>query len=150
MKVLSRFAMAILLAFAPSLQAADGLIALKSPFPAAETMSRFEDNAKQRGLIVFARVDHAAGAAKVGMTLRPTEVIIFGHPKGGTPFMQCAQTLGIDLPLKALVWEDEQGQVWLGYNDPLYLARRHGADNCPVAEPLGKLLSGLSQATVAR
>jgi uncharacterized protein (DUF302 family) len=150
MKALSSLAVAILLAVASPLQAADGLIASRSPYPAAETMNRFEDNAKQRGLIVFARIDHAAGAAKVGITLRPTEVIIFGHPKGGTPFMQCEQTVGIDLPLKALVWEDEQGQVWLGYNDPLYLARRHGADNCPVAEPLGKLLSGLSQATVGR
>ncbi len=150
MKTLWRFVVATLLAFATCAQAADGLVALKSPFSAMETMNRFEDNAKLRGLIIFARIDHAAGAAKVGMTLRPTELIIFGHPTGGTPFLRCAQTAGIDLPLKALVWEDDQGQVWLGYNDPAYLARRHGVDDCPAAENLRKTLAGLAEATVGR
>jgi uncharacterized protein (DUF302 family) len=112
-------------------------------------MNKFEVLAKERGLNVFARIDHAAGAAKIGKTLRPTEVIIFGNPKGGTPFMECAQTVGIDLPLKALVWEDASAQVWLGYNDPVYLAQRHGVVQCPVAEKLGKALSGLAQAAVA-
>ena len=145
-----RFVIAAVLGFSTISRAADGLIALKSPFPATETMNRFEDNARQRGLNIFARIDHAAGAAKAGMTLRPTEVIIFGHPKGGTPFMQCTQSVGIDLPLKALVWEDEQGQVWLAYNDPVYLARRHGVSECPVAENLRKALAGLAEATVGR
>ena len=130
--------------------AADGLVALKSPYPAKDTMNRFEENAKQRGLTVFARIDHAAGAAKVGKTLRPTEVLIFGNPQGGTPFMECAQSAGIDLPLKALVWEDAQGQVWLGYNDPAWLASRHAAADCPAAAMLGKALAGLSEATLAR
>ena len=107
--------------------AADGLIALKSPYSAKDTMTRLEDAVKQRGLNVFARIDHAAGAAKIGKTLRSTEVLIFGNPQGGTPLMECEQSLGIDLPLKALVWEDAAGQVWLGYNDPAYLAQRHGA-----------------------
>jgi uncharacterized protein (DUF302 family) len=130
--------------------AADGLVAVKSPYPAKETMNRFEDIAKQRGLNVFARIDHAAGAVKVGKTLRPTEVLIFGNPQGGTPFMECAQSVGIDLPLKALVWEDAQGQVWLGYNDPAWLGRRHEVASCPAVMGLSKALGGLSEAAVAR
>ena len=130
--------------------AADGLIAVKSPYGAEQTMSRFEDIAKQRGLTIFARVDHAAGAAKVGKTLRPAEVLVFGNPQGGTPLMECAQTAGIDLPLKVLVWQDAASQVWLGYNDPAYLAKRHGAPQCAAVEALGKALSGLAQAAVAR
>ena len=130
--------------------AADGLVALKSSYPAKETMNRFEENAKQRGLTVFARIDHTAGAAKVGKTLRPTEVLIFGNPQGGTPLMECAQSVGIDLPLKALVWEDAQGQVWLGYNDPAWLASRHAAADCPAAAMIAKALAGLSEATLAR
>ena len=130
--------------------AADGLMALKSPYPAKETMNRFEDNAKQRGLTIFARIDHAAGATRIGKTLRPTEVLIFGNPQGGTPLMECAQTMGIELPLKALVWEDAQGQVWLGYNDPAWLVTRHGAAECPAAQAVGKALAGLSETAVAR
>lgn len=90
-----------------------------------------------------------AGAAKVGKTLRPTEVLIFDNPQGGTPLMECARTAGIDLPLKALVWQDAQGQVWLGYNDPAHLAQRHGAAQCPAVGGLTKALSGLAAATVA-
>jgi uncharacterized protein (DUF302 family) len=76
-------------------------------------------------LITFLRVDHAAGAASVGMSLRPTELLVFGHPRGGTPLMQANQSAGIDLPVRALAWEDEAGQVWLGYSDADWLARRH-------------------------
>ena len=130
--------------------AADGLLAIKSSYPAKDTMNRFEDIAKQRGLNVFARIDHAAGAAKIGKTLRATEVLVFGNPQGGTPFMECEQSVGIDLPLKALVWEDAQGQVWLGYNDPAWLATRHGAAACPAAAAMGKALAGLAEAAVAR
>ena len=129
---------------------ADGLIAVKSPHAASETMNRFEVNAKQRGLNIFARIDHAAGAAKAGKSLRPTEVLIFGNPQGGTPFMECAQSAGIDLPLKVLVWEDAQGQVWLGYNDPAYLAQRQGVPQCPAVGALSKALAGLADASVAR
>ena len=129
--------------------AADGLIELKSPHTARETMNRFEASAQQKGHKVFARIDHAAGAASVNKTLRPTEVLIFGNPQGGTPLMECAQSMGIDLPLKALVWEDAQGQVWLGYNDPAWLARRHGVAACPAVEAVGKALSGVSAAAVA-
>ena len=142
----------VLLCFSASSAAfgADGLIAIKSPYAAKETMNRFEENAKERGLNVFARIDHAAGAAKIGKTLRPTEVLIFGNPQGGTPFMECAQSAGIDLPLKALVWEDASSQVWLGYNDPAFLAQRHGVPQCAAVDNLRKALAGLVEATVAR
>ena len=139
----------LLISFSPLAPAADGVIAVKSPHSAKETMNRLEGLAKQKGLNVFARIDHAAGAAKIGKTLRPTEVLIFGNPQGGTPFMECAQSAGIDLPLKALVWEDASGQVWLGYNDPVYLAHRHGAAQCPAVASLSKALSGLAGGTVA-
>jgi uncharacterized protein (DUF302 family) len=144
------FVLASLLTLSSAAFGADGLIAIKSPFAAKGTMDRFEEKAKQRGLKVFARIDHAAGAAKIGKTLRPTEVLIFGNPQGGTPFMECSQSVGIDLPLKALVWEDAQGQVWLGYNDPAFLAQRHGVAQCPAVTGLSKALSGLAEATVAR
>ncbi|MBI5891686.1 MAG: DUF302 domain-containing protein [Nitrosomonadales bacterium] len=149
MKLLSFIFAALLVSFSSLVLAADGLVAVKSPHSVSATMDRFEALAKQRGLAVFARIDHAAGAAKIGKALRPTEVIIFGNPQGGTPFMECAQTVGIDLPLKALVWEDASAQVWLGYNDPDYLAKRHDVAKCPVVENLRKALAGLAEASVA-
>jgi len=106
--------------------AEDGLISMSSGFGAKETMDRLEAEVKARGMTVFARVDHAAGAAEVGLQLRPTVVLIFGNAKAGTPLMQANQTIGIDLPLKALVFEDASGKVWLTYNDPHWLAGRHG------------------------
>ena len=129
--------------------AADGLMVVKSPHGAGETMDRLEAIVKERGLDVFARIDHAAGARKVGKSLRPTEVLIFGNPQGGTPFMECAQSVGIDLPLKALVWEDAAAEVWLGYNDPQYLAARHGVPDCGVAANLKQALAGIAAAAVA-
>jgi uncharacterized protein (DUF302 family) len=143
-------ALTALLALATPAFAADGLIAVKSSYNAKDTMTRVEEEVKQRGLTVFARIDHAAGAAKIGKTLRPTELLIFGNPQGGTPLMECAQSAGIDLPLKALVWEDTAGQVWVGYNDPAYLAKRHAAPQCPVVENMGKALGGIVDAALAR
>jgi uncharacterized protein (DUF302 family) len=135
---------------APTLAAAaDGLIAVRSPHAPAETGARLVEALKQRKLTLFARVDHAAGAATIGSTLRPTEVFIFGNPQGGTPFMACQQSVGIDLPLKALVWQDSTGQTWIGYNDPAWLAARHGAKDCPVVGNLAKALSGLAAAVIA-
>jgi uncharacterized protein (DUF302 family) len=106
--------------------AADGLTTIPSNHGAKETMDRLEAEVRARGMAVFARVDHAAGAAQVGLSLRPTEVLMFGNAKAGTPLMQANQTIGIDLPLKALVWEDENGKVWLSYSEPSWLAQRHG------------------------
>ncbi|QIP02127.1 DUF302 domain-containing protein [Bradyrhizobium symbiodeficiens] len=121
--------------------AADGLITIKSSFGPEDTMKRLEAEVKAKGLTVFAHVDHAAGAAAVGLPLRPTDLIIFGNAKGGTPLMQQAQTVGIDLPLKALVWQDEQGVTWLSYNDPAYLAGRHG-----VGEPAKAAVAAMTGA----
>jgi uncharacterized protein (DUF302 family) len=106
--------------------AADGLTTLRSSNGPKETMDRLEADVKAKGLTVFARIDHTAGAAAVGLALRPTELLIFGNAKGGTPLMQSVQTIGIDLPLKALVWQDASGDTWLSYNDPSWLAKRHG------------------------
>ena len=104
----------------------NGLITLRSRHAPGETMSRFEAEVKAKGLTIFARIDHAAGAAAVGLPLRPTELLLFGNAKGGTPLMQAVQTIGIDLPLKVLVWQDASGDTWLSYNDPSWLAKRHG------------------------
>jgi uncharacterized protein (DUF302 family) len=106
--------------------AADGLTTLRSSFGPKETMDKLEVQVKAKGMTVFARIDHAAGAKDVGLSLRPTEVLIFGNAKAGTPLMQSIQTIGIDLPLKALVWQDASGTTWLSYNDPSWLAKRHG------------------------
>jgi uncharacterized protein (DUF302 family) len=129
---------------------ADGLITVKSPHSPKDTMDRLEALLQQKGMTIFARIDHAAGAAKVGKTLRATELLIFGNPQGGTPFMECNQTVGIDLPLKALVWEDASGQVWLGYNDPAFLAQRHGVPQCPVVENMKKALAGFTQEAITQ
>jgi uncharacterized protein (DUF302 family) len=105
---------------------ADGLATRLSSFGPKETMDRLEAAIKAKGMTVFARIDHAAGAAQVGLPLRPTEVLIFGSAKAGSPLIQANQAIGIDLPLKALVFEDAAGKVWLSYNDPRWLAKRHG------------------------
>ncbi len=81
-------------------------------------------------MTVFNRVNHAAGAEKVGKSLRPTELLVFGNPKVGAPLMLCSQSVAIDLPQKALIWEDDSGQVWISYNDPRYLALRHNLQGC--------------------
>jgi uncharacterized protein (DUF302 family) len=106
--------------------AAQGLMTIPSSFGPRETMDRLEAETKTKGMTVFARIDHAAGAAEVGLSLRPTELLIFGNAKAGTLLMQANQAIGIDLPLKALVFEDAAGKVWLSYNDPHWLAQRHG------------------------
>ncbi|MGD2141316.1 MAG: DUF302 domain-containing protein [Burkholderiales bacterium] len=139
----------LVLIFASPVFAAEGLIALKSPHDASVTVQRLEQQIEARGLTIFARIDHTAGAAKVGITLRPTILFVFGNPRGGTPFMICEQTVGIDLPLKALVWADAQGQVWLGYNDPAYIAKRHGVPNCPAVNKLQQTLQAIAHDTVA-
>jgi uncharacterized protein (DUF302 family) len=106
--------------------AADGLTTIRSRYAPKDTMNRLDAEVKAKGLTVFARIDHAAGATEVGLPLQPTELLIFGNARGGTPLMQSVQTIGIDLPLKALVWQDGSGITWLSYNDPKYLAKRHG------------------------
>ncbi|MCP3896358.1 MAG: DUF302 domain-containing protein [Moraxella sp.] len=108
----------------------NGLVSIKSSHDVRVTADRLEKTLKMKGMTVFARINHAEGAQKVGKKLRPTELIIFGNPKVGTPLMQCGQGVAIDLPQKALIWQDEAGQVWLSYNDPKYLAHRHSIKEC--------------------
>jgi len=146
MQKLVLFALFFLASFS---YAAEGMVVAKSPYSAKETMDRLEAVIKQRGMNVFLRLDHAAGAKKIGKSLRPTELIIFGNPQGGTPFMECAQSVGIDLPLKALVWEDMSSQVWIGYNDPDYIGQRHSVGTCSVIEGLRNALASIVDVTVA-
>jgi uncharacterized protein (DUF302 family) len=105
--------------------AVDGLTTLRSNHGPKDTMDRLEAAVTTRGMTIFARIDHAAGAADAGLSLRPTELLIFGNAKAGTLLMQAAQSIGIDLPLKALVWQDASGDTWISYNDPSWLANRH-------------------------
>jgi uncharacterized protein (DUF302 family) len=106
--------------------AAEGLTTIRSSHGPRETMNRLEAAVTAKGMTVFARIDHAAGASAIGLSLNPTEVLIFGNAKGGTPLMQSVPTIAIDLPLKALVWQDASSNTWLSYNDPAWLAARHG------------------------
>jgi uncharacterized protein (DUF302 family) len=107
----------------------EGLTTVPSNFGPEETMERLETGLRAQGMSIFARIDHAAGAREAGLELRPTEVIIFGNARGGTPLMQGNQTVGIDLPLKALVWQDAANQSWISYNEPSWIAQRHGLTN---------------------
>ena len=116
--------------FASVTYADNGIISKKSSHDVKTTLDRLENILREKGMTVFIRINHAEGAQKVGKKLRPTELIIFGNPKVGTPLMQCGQSVAIDLPQKALIWQDEAGQVWLSYNDPKYLASRHSIKEC--------------------
>jgi uncharacterized protein (DUF302 family) len=140
--VIAFFAIIIL---APAAFAGTGLVTKKSAHSVAGTLDRLEKALKDKGIVIFARIDHAAGAKKAGMHLPATEVLIFGNPKLGTPLMQSKRTVGIDLPLKVLAWEDEEGQVWLTYNAPAFLADRHGITGR--AEVLKKMTGALQKLT---
>jgi len=111
-------------------------------------MNRLEAEVKAKGLTIFARIDHAAGAAEAGLPLRPTDLLIFGNARGGTPLMQAEQTIGIDLPLKMLVWQDASGATWLSYNDPTWLAKRHGLAGASeaAAKAMATALDGIARA----
>jgi uncharacterized protein (DUF302 family) len=124
---------------------ADGLTTIPSTRSVKDTIDRLDAEVKAKGLTVFARVDHAKGAHDAGLELRPTELLIFGNARGGTPLMQAQQTAGIDLPLKALAWEDAGGKVWLAYNDPEWIAARHGITS-PAAKVLAGVLAALTKA----
>ncbi|QKC96743.1 DUF302 domain-containing protein [Mesorhizobium sp. NZP2298] len=128
--------------------AEDGLITAQSRFGVTETIDRLAEVVKRAGLLVFARIDHAAGARDVGASLRPTELLVFGNPRGGTPLMQDRQLAGIDLPVKALAWEDEDGKIWLSYNDPNWIAARHGLGEASRAA-VAAMAAGMKKAIAA-
>ena len=128
---------ALLIASLMSTQAyadiSNGMIRIKSNNSVTATIDKLETVLKDKGMTIFKRVDHAAGAEKAGLRLRPTELLIFGNPKVGTPLMLCSQTAALDLPQKALAYKDKNGQVWLAYNDPAYMAKRHNLKDCEAA-----------------
>src|ERR1700739_2066867 len=128
--------------------AVEGLITLRSNYSPKNTMDRLEAEVKAKGLTVFVHVDHAAGAAAVGLPLRPTDLLIFGNAKGGTPLMQANQEIGIALPLKILVWQDQPGTTWVSYNDTGWIAKRYGRayQSEAAVNTLGKVISALAAA----
>lgn len=132
-----RMTLAALLFLPVLAQAADGLNTLVSPYGVSETVDRLEKVVRDKGFTIFTRVDHAKGAAGVGLEIRPTELLIFGNPKTGTLLMQSNQTAAIDLPMKYLVWQDDDGKVQVGWNDPAWMASRHGiADRAALVQKM--------------
>jgi uncharacterized protein (DUF302 family) len=137
------------LVVATAAAAGDGLITKASPYSAGETLDRLEAVLKKKGITIFARVSHTQGAAGVDIELRPTELLIFGNPKLGSHFFTSKQTAGIDLPMKALAWEDAGGKVWLTYNDPQYVADRHGiTDRAEIVQKMTTALDNLTNAAI--
>ena len=132
----------VLLGLSSIAYAAEGLVTVASKHDVKTTTDKLESAVKAKGMKVFMRVDHAVGAASVGAKLRPTELLVFGNPKLGSALMNCAQTTGIDLPMKALIYEDDQGKVHLSYNDPAYLKSRHQMAGCD--KPVGKATGALA------
>ena len=129
-----------------SAQAADGVVDVQSTFNVKETADRMESILKEKGMTVFNRIKHSQGASNVGIELRDTELIIFGNPKVGSPLMKCQQRVAIDLPQKALIWKDDKDTVWISYNDPKYLEKRHGIVGCDgVIEKVEKALAGITK-----
>lgn len=141
----------VILGFATfSAQAADGMINVKSAHDVKTTADKLENVLNNKGMTVFKRIDHAAGAERVGQQLRPTELIIFGNPKIGSKLMKCSQSIAIDLPQKALIWQDANGDVWLSYNEPNYLIHRHKTQGCePVFVKITGALANFAKAATA-
>lgn len=130
-------AVLVMSGFVSLAHADSGLVQVESPYAVEKTMDRLEIAVKEKGMTIFARINHAEGAKKIGQKLRPTELLIFGNPKVGSKLMNCGQTAAIDLPQKMLAWQDQSGQVWLAYNDPDYLQARHGMGEC--GDVIGKI-----------
>jgi len=129
------------------LMAAEGLINVQSDFNVKETTERLESILNEKGMTIFNQINHSDAAQKVGVELRETRLIIFGNPKVGSPLMQCQQSVAIDLPQKAIIWEDDISKVWISYNDPRYLGKRHNIIGCDeVISKVEKALSGITKA----
>lgn len=128
-------------------QGADGVVNVQSAYKVKETADRMESILKTKGMTVFNRINHSEGADNVGIELRDTELIIFGNPKVGSPLMKCQQSVAVDLPQKALIWEDDNSKVWISYNDPRYLEKRHNIVGCEeVISKIEKALAGITKA----
>jgi uncharacterized protein (DUF302 family) len=131
--------------------AADGMVNVESSFTVADTADRLVGILNEKGMTVFNRINHSDGARNAGIDLNPTELIIFGNPKVGGPLMKCQQSVAIDLPQKALVWQDDAGKVWLSYNDPRYIEERHGVTGCEqVIAKIEQALAGISKAAAVK
>jgi len=145
------FSILAIIFFVSTAVADNGIVSVKSSHDVKATADRLENILSQKGMKVFIRINHAAGAANVGKELRPTELIVFGNPKVGTPLMQCSQSVAIDLPQKALIWQDDKGLVWLTYNDPEYLSVRHGLKGCSeVIKKVQKALNNFARAATTQ
>jgi uncharacterized protein (DUF302 family) len=142
-----RFRLDLDLLLGEQAMSADGLITLHSSFGPKETICRLEAEVRASGMMVFCHIDHAAGAAAVGLSLRPAYLLIFGAARAGTPLMQLLNTIGIDLPLKALVWQDEAGDTFLSYNDPAHIVHRHGGGEAakPAVDAMSAALRDLAE-----
>ena len=133
------------------LMAAEGLIKVQSDFTVKETTERLENMLNEKGMTIFNQINHSDAAQKVGVELRETRLIIFGNPKVGSPLMQCQQSVAIDLPQKAIIWEDDKSKVWISYNDPRYLGKRHNIIGCDeVISKVEKALSGITKAAATK
>lgn len=145
------FAVLLKLALVIPAMAAEGVISVESSYPVEETANRLENILKEKGMKIFNRIKHSEGAKSVGVELNPTELVIFGNPKVGAPLMQCQQTAALDLPQKALIWQDDGGKVWITYNDPGYLQSRHAIPGCEeVLAKVAKALAGISSAAAKK
>ena len=145
--------LAVLLALTPAIPAiaADGVINVASAFNVQETADRMEGVLNDKGMTIFNRINHSEAAAKIGVELRDTVLIIFGNPKVGSPLMKCQQSIAIDLPQKALIWEDNNAKTWISYNDPSYLEKRHDVSGCEAATvKIGKALAGITKTATTK
>lgn len=144
-------AILVVLIMTVSTYAAEGMVDVKSSFGVKEAGDRLESALEKKGLTIFKRVKHSEAAKKVGVELRETELIIFGNPKVGSPLMKCEQSVAIDLPQKALIWKDSEGNTWISYNDPRYLEKRHNISNCEeVISKIEKALAAVAKASATK
>ena len=150
---MKKYVLAVLtnLVFVMPAMTAEGVISVESNHSVGETADRLEGILKEKGMKVFNRIKHSDGANSVGVQLNPTELVIFGNPKVGAPLMKCQQTVAIDLPQKALIWQDDGGKVWITYNEPGYLQSRHSISGCEeVLSKVEKALAGITNAAAAK
>ena len=141
----------LILFIAIPVAASDGVVDVQSTFNVEETADRMVNILNKKGMTIFNRIKHSESATKVGIELRKTELIIFGNPKVGSPLMACQQSVAIDLPQKALIWEDTNARVWISYNDPRYLEKRHNISGCEEAiTKVAKALAGITKAAATK
>jgi len=147
----TRLAIFIMLFISCAVNASDGMVNVESQYSVATTADRLEKILNDKGMTIFNRIKHSESAAKIGIQLRDTELVIFGNPKAGSPLMKCQQSVAIDLPQKALIWKDENNKVWISYNDLNYLKNRHAVQGCEkLILKVGKILANITQAASSK